>query len=375
MMALTVVERARRYLGKVESPRRSRADGQDSHAVVFTAAQALVNGFELPAGDARALLEEFCARSDEPWSPQELDHKMGQAEGVASLKPRGWLLQGVRGEVGEAARGAMPPARRVVEKAAYDAAALKGFAGDLAGVVDGVWLANRSSVDPAVVSADDFLGALFSRERERVVVFTNQMSQGEALWPVDGLPACGPDGVWFLCQPVDGQRHLNPRTGKLSRRSEEGVMAWRYMVLESDEAPLRDWLGALARMPLRIAAIYSSGKRSVHALIRVDACSKLAWDGMKREMAPVLVTLGGDPGALSAVRLTRLPQCARGGRMQKLLFLNPNPDLVPLVDGFAVRDVVDFWLSEAEGVGLTDRVRAGLEYYKRCSWMCQEALS
>ena len=31
---------------------------------------------------------------------------------------------------------------------------------------------------------------------------------------------------------------------------------------------------ALAQLPLRIAAIYSSGRRSIHALIRMDATSK-----------------------------------------------------------------------------------------------------
>ena len=46
---------------------------------------------------------------------------------------------------------------------------------------------------------------------------------------------------------------------------------------------------------------------------------------------PVLVTLGADPGALSAVRLTRLPQARRGDRVQRLLYLNPAPDATPII--------------------------------------------
>ena len=51
----------------------------------------------------------------------------------------------------------------------------------------------------------------------------------------------------------------NPRLGgKLSRRSEESVTAWRFAVLESDEADADDWLRCLIQMPLRIVSICES---------------------------------------------------------------------------------------------------------------------
>ena len=63
-------------------------------------------------------------------------------------------------------------------------------------------------------------------------------------------------------------------------------------------------------------------------------------------MMPFLVTLGADRKALSAVRLTRLPCCERVGtkdesgtyhsfdkpKLQRLIFLNPSPDLVPVCE-------------------------------------------
>ena len=120
-------------------------------------------------------------------------------------------------------------------------------------------------------------------------------------------------GCGSCANPVDGKRHPNPRQGgKLSCRSEESVVAWRYLLLESDKADPREWLAALAQMPLRIAAIYTSGGRSIHALVRVDAASKAEWDAMARRLKPFMTTLGGDPGAITAVRLTRLPGCYRG---------------------------------------------------------------
>jgi hypothetical protein len=110
------------------------------------------------------------------------------------------------------------------------------------------------------------------------------------------LPA-GNDGVWFLPQPVSGGYFPNPRSdGNLSRRSEEAVTAFRYAVLESDEADADDWLRCLVQMPLRIACICESGGRSIHALVRLDAASKADWDRLMGPIKPVLVTLGADPG-------------------------------------------------------------------------------
>ena len=86
-------------------------------------------------------------------------------------------------------------------------------------------------------------------------------------------------------------------------------------------------------MPLPIACICESGGRSIHALVKIEAASKGEWDAMVKKMKPVLVTLGADPGALSAVRLTRLPQARRGRRVQRLLYLNPEPDGRPVIGG------------------------------------------
>jgi hypothetical protein len=68
----------------------------------------------------------------------------------------------------------------------------------------------------------------------------------------------------------------------------------------------------------------------LHALIRIDASSKSNWDQTIGAIKPRLVNLGADPGALTAVRLTRLANCYRGERLQELLYLNPNPSGQPI---------------------------------------------
>jgi hypothetical protein len=57
----------------------------------------------------------------------------------------------------------------------------------------------------------------------------------------------------------------------------------------------------------------------------------------------MLITLGADRKAISAVRLTRLPQCERveKGQMQTLLYLNGNPDLCPIADKPIIRGGFD----------------------------------
>lgn len=220
--------------------------------------------------------------------------------------------------------------------------------GKLRGLVRGVedvspeWFEARSPVDPRGLTPGEFLEHVF-QPQERVLVFTNFFSQGEFLWEVGrggwrlaeerGVKAVrsklptdgGKEGVWYLCNPVDGQWYPNPRReGRYSRRSEESVTAWRHMVLESDTAPSDLWLKFLAMAPLAIVAIYSSGGKSWHALVRVDQPDKASFDALLRNSCKrSLPVIGADPGAMTPVRLTRLPGCTRGGKLQRLIYLNP----------------------------------------------------
>lgn len=336
---VSVLDRARRYVGKI-GPAIS---GSGGHTHTLLVAKALAKGFLLPHSDALALLEEWNQGNADKWTTGELEHKLRSA--LNGPGADGYLLQGAEAPQGQ--RFEQRPVSKPRSKPAFDVEALRRVAGDLASAVDLPWLANRSEIDPAMVSAEAFLKRLYNPiGGERVVVFSEYKSQGQAIWPVDRIPTHGTDGIWFLAQPVDGKSRPNPRLGKMSRRSEESVLSWRWLVLESDEAPVRLWLGALARVVPRIAAITTSGGRSVHALVRVDAATKREWDAEKCRIMQLVVT-GADPGALSAVRLTRLPGCWRGGREQKLLYFAPSAPHMTLVDLLPRRDVLSHWRGEA----------------------------
>lgn len=125
--------------------------------------------------------------------------------------------------------------------------------------------------------ASAFLSHLYSGS-ERVIIFEDDNeNQGTCLWPRETFTSAHPNGVWFLPQPVKGTWIDNPRSGRRTRRSAECVTSFRYLVAEADDVDEAKWLSYLVQLDARISAIYSSGGRSIHALIRVDASSKEQW--------------------------------------------------------------------------------------------------
>ena len=334
---LPILERARRYIAKCP-PAISRQGG---HNAAYHVAAVLVNGFGLHDADALSLIREWNGGCLPPWSEAELIHKVRSATNTRHTQPRGHLLDNGRAGGSPAKLGQSVPFLPPTPKPSFCPMVLKRVAGKVPGVRDVIeFIKSRSSVPVDAQDCASFLRWLYPKGTgEKLLVFSRMQSQGQMLWKADrsdlvfneDFPS-GTDGVWFLPQPVDGEFHCNPRLGgKPSRRSEESVTAWRYIVLESDEAEPEDWLRCLIQMPLRIVSICESGGRSIHALARLDAASKADWDVQVRAIKPALITLGADPGALSAVRLTRLPQAMRGDRVQRLLYLNPAADGTPIV--------------------------------------------
>lgn len=221
------------------------------------------------------------------------------------------------------------------------------------------WLWERSAKRPETQNAISFLAHLY-RDGETVHLFDKFDSKTPAhtitiQHPIDcRVPAGIRDGgrpglgVWFLCNPVDDEWHHNPRQDTLSCRSEESLTAFRYAVLESDQAAFDQWLAFIAQLPIRVSAIYTSGGRSIHALIRLDAANKAEFDATIVPLKRPLKVLGADPACLSAVRLTRLPGCWRPEKngFQKLLYLCPNPPDVRLADLPVIRsrfEALDRW--------------------------------
>ncbi len=248
------------------------------------------------------------------------------------------------------------------------------------------WLRGLSPIripaDPARHPAL-LLDSLYNRG-DKIIIFTKFASQGQLLHevggptlrledrppaygqtpprrPPSGFPRGADGGVWFLCAPVTGEWTPNENNrdahgAKLGRRHAACCTRFPYLVLESDEAPPATWLKILAQLADPIVAVYSSGGKSYHALVRVDCDTKEAFDVRRSHYCTRLCALGADPAAITAVRLTRLPGCLRYGtgigaayrpyldeegkpapRMQTLLYLNPQADGRSMLDLAAAR--------------------------------------
>jgi hypothetical protein len=248
----------------------------------------------------------------------------------------------------------------------YDEAKLVSFANSCRQVIDRKWLAERSPVRvewgnrPGL--ALDVLSFLFERS-DLVLLFKRKWSQGDfGVWRGEGwrfyrergvkavrseIPTESNAGMLLMAAPVDGQWRIVPgaadREGKpkWSRRNGGCVTRFPYLVLESDTAPVDLWLRALVQLELRVAAVFHSGGKSVHALIRVDARSKSEFDDCARLVGQVLGCLGADVQALKGLPMSRVPGVLRveTGKPQELWYLNPDAAWGRLMDGRRLRSI------------------------------------
>lgn len=203
------------------------------------------------------------------------------------------------------------------------------------------------------------------KQGEHILVFTHYASQGQYLHTAGTrefyrlgnrpgikarrsprLPLAGREGVWYLTAPVLGTWQPNPnKRGRggvqlLGRRHTACCTRFPYLVLESDEIPPATWLRILAQLRERIAAIYSSGGKSIHTLLRVDAATVEEFNLHRANIIRRLCCVGADPAAITPVRLSRLPGCLRLGKvdpttgaytehpdppLQELYYLDPAP--------------------------------------------------
>jgi hypothetical protein len=229
----------------------------------------------------------------------------------------------------------------------YDPDYLQTRAGRIGEEITDDYLEARSQFTCHNRTPAGFLHKLY-KPGENVWITTNTKSLDGEIWThagnsqrfdelkhlVEGHAA----GVWFLICPIDSSLHAIERR-KSSQNPQghsfsviEAVTAWRYWMIETDVAPCELWRKALVQVRLPIVAIYHSGKRGDHALVRLDAKSKAHWEELVARYENELTRLGACSSSFTARRLSRLPNCMRGetGQNQKLLYLCPDADSTPI---------------------------------------------
>ncbi len=224
--------------------------------------------------------------------------------------------------------------------------------------IDNEWLRAHSpvTIPPAREQWAELLLDTLYYPGERLLIFTRFESQGQYIrvcgrgnyqlgtrpgiraHAVSHLPTEGAEGAWFLAAPCRGDWQPNPNsrnaygTPKMGRRHTACCLRYPYAVLESDVLPPATWLRILAQLRDPISAVYTSGGKSIHALVSISAATPEQFNAARSRLILRLAGVGADPAAITAVRLTRLPGVLRlnkrdnEGRpgLQELLYLNPH---------------------------------------------------
>jgi hypothetical protein len=351
---ITILERARRYLERCDPA----ISGSNGHGTTFRVACALIHGLCVDPEEAYQLLRDYYNPRCQPaWSEGDLRYKIRSACAETTGKPRGHLL-GIGIAVPPPV--APNPSPRTTTKTFYDPAYLLEFTAKLFDTIDGEYLEARSEFTCYNRSPAGFLHKIF-RQGKNVWVTDNPESREGLIWTHDGAVQdlselnhlqTGRSGVWFLSNPIDGAPHqlerlrsqFNPEG--LSFRATECITDWHHAVLETDCAPADLWLKALVLLELPVIAIYDSGGRGPHALVRLGASSITEWHALLAPHLEHLVRLGACAKTLSPLRLTRLPNCIREqtGRLQQLLYLAPNADGTPIAARPLREDPLTDWM-------------------------------
>jgi hypothetical protein len=146
-----------------------------------------------------------------------------------------------------------------------------------------------------------------------------------------GTPQGGA-GAWVRPNPVKGRG-----SGKRGAVTDADVTSYRFCLLESDALPIELQLSLWGRLPLPVAAIITSGGRSVHAWVMLNCSGAQEYRAKVDRIHVLLASFGVCQSNKNPSRLSRLPGAQRGiGKYgdgaQRLLYCDPEPLEVPIFE-------------------------------------------
>lgn len=117
-------------------------------------------------------------------------------------------------------------------------------------------------------------------------------------------------GAWIRANPVDG-KGVN----------DKNVTAFRHVLVESDQLSVDRQLDKIMELNLPCAAVVSSGSKSIHAIVRVDAKNEEEYKERVRTIYRICEENGFpvDRADKNPARLSRMPGVDRAGKHQKLI--------------------------------------------------------
>lgn len=131
----------------------------------------------------------------------------------------------------------------------------------------------------------------------------------------------GPGGVWSSSKGAGVFVTVNPM--KAGGAKDADVTAFRHALIEIDHGltPVQQW-GLWTASDLPCAAIISSGRKSVHAWVKIDAKDRAEYDERVAFLHAHFAAYNIDRANKNPSRFSRLPDVKRGSGRQELLALN-----------------------------------------------------
>lgn len=181
----------------------------------------------------------------------------------------------------------------------------------------------------AVYEPEEYVGycvsARFQEDRQKWVPASGGVSDRTAAQLITELKATqdigavlgdyDPEaGAWIKFNPLDGSGGVK----------DENVTVYRYALVEGDDGNIDRQAAIYEALQLPCAAIVHSGKKSLHAIVRVDAKDLPEYRARVKYLYAVLEKNGleVDPQNKNPSRLSRLPGVTRAGKPQFLIKTN-----------------------------------------------------
>jgi hypothetical protein len=296
--------------------------GADGSGATFAVACKLVE-FGLSSNDAWPLLLEYNQRCQPQWSERELRHKLDDA--FRRANPRTDFVP----------RASYSKPKVKIDPAIAVENFLKGFRCSACDLI----AASSCKIPPLICGAHFHRQGAYLIDQlfepgELVNIVTNSIVENGKARPGDGgltlernewekrllnSATWQAGGAWLRMNPMDGRGV-----------ADVNVTAFRFALIECDAIPFELQMPLLAKLPLPIAAILTSGGRSLHAWIRIDAANADEFRHDVSRMLALLAKFGVDTKNKNPARMSRLPGVVRqigahGDGRQRLFYLNPQP--------------------------------------------------
>lgn len=324
---MTIEEQALRYLSKVPPA----VSGQRGHDQTFRAACVLIHGFAMTPDQAKPILLEYNRGCQPPWTERDIEHKLRDAERAHEPKGKGYLIQQQPKTVTYHYRGQDQPPRAtynavirrpVIEPEKTDAKPKRYSSADQVQLPKPMEDGTRQLLASAFLQGEGVRICIARTNDEGKEVPKDSgvtLSREEWLKKLDSnegdpnrfLRSSDRNGIFVSVNPL-----------KVGGSRDADVTAFRHCLLEFDEISHEEQWNLITQSKVPVTAVISSGGRSIHAWVRVDAKDRAEYDERVKLLYTHFAEYKPDEKNKNPSRFSRLPNCIRFDKRQELLALN-----------------------------------------------------